>query len=167
MSTIHSVFRSDRTCLSKLMNVDKGTKNLWQPVEFGEFWHQQLDTPLEYNLTIRIKEATNTYAGASATSRTPPRTFRELLTGPHPPIELLKLVKDFAKRHAKTEDGRLPEDVASMLYFASIAVALVRCGERISRLNDDKLRKGAEWALDQSWLDEATRLLFVKARELV
>ena len=40
----------------------------------------------------RIPQATTTYAKASATTRTPPKTFRELLTGPHPPMELLKLV---------------------------------------------------------------------------
>jgi hypothetical protein len=124
-----------------------------------------IDAPLEFDLNTRIREATTTYAEASATTLTPPKTFRELLTGPHPPIELLKLAKDFAKTHAKADNGPLPRDIATMLYFANVAVALVRYGERITKLDDDKLRKGVEWAIAQSWLDETSRGWFYGGAE--
>ena len=57
----------------------------------------------------------------------------------------------------------MPRDIATMLYFACAAAALVRCGERITRLDDTKLREGLEWAIAQSWLDGTSRELFTAA----
>ena len=161
MSTIQNVFKTDRDRLARLM--DLGTRDLWQPAEFGEIWRQQLDSALEFDLSTRIREATTTYEKARATTRKAPRTFRGLLGSARPPIALLKLAKDFAKSHAKGQNAALPRDIATMLYFACAAVALVRCGERITRLDDKKFREGVQWAIAQSWLDETSRGWFSAA----
>jgi hypothetical protein len=43
------------------------------------------------------------------------------------------------------------------LYFLAVAVALAKCGCRISKLSGPALREGIAWARAQPWLDEITR----------
>jgi hypothetical protein len=69
---------------------------------------------------------------------------------------------------AKTSDRRsanpLPEEVATVLYYAAIAAALLRHGQRISRVSDATLREGTDWVLEQEWVAGPLRGLFVDAR---
>jgi hypothetical protein len=55
--------------------------------------------------------------------------------------------------------------VAEVLYFASIAAALVRRGKRISQLDDDTLRSCFERIMTEPWLDEDTRTLMRAGKE--
>ena len=45
-------------------------------------------------------------------------------------------------------------------WYAAILVARMRCGERISKLTEDELREGIDWAKRQMWLEEDLRKLF-------
>ena len=54
-----------------------------------------------------------------------------------------------------------------MLYFLTIVTAMIRCKERISRLNDESLRYGLRWALRQRWLDGPTRRILQQGLEAV
>lgn len=82
-----------------------------------------------------------------------------LLAHPNPPVELLKITKDFAKACRQNPRCPMPQEIASVLYFSSIAVALVRCRCRITGLTNDALAKGFRWVMDQPWLDISTRTL--------
>ena len=53
----------------------------------------------------------------------------------------------------------VPHEIASVLYIASIAAALVRCRRRITGLTNDALAEGFRWELSQPWLDAPTRAL--------
>lgn len=70
------------------------------------------------------------------------------------------MTKDFAKASSIHPDSPLPRDVARLLYFASIVVALLRCGEHISELNEESLRDGVASLIDQPWVNEQIRSLF-------
>jgi hypothetical protein len=59
-------------------------------------------------------------------------------------------------------EDEMPKEIAAVLYFAAIVVALRRCGARITRLSDGELRAGVEWVLAQPWIDPATRALFAE-----
>jgi RNA polymerase sigma-70 factor (ECF subfamily) len=85
------------------------------------------------------------------------RSFGELLHHPNPLPELLELAKEFAKEHRNDPESPLPREVATVLYYANIAVALARCGRHITRHDDATLRQGLEWGCAQPWVDEATR----------
>src|SRR5262249_34840287 len=100
-----------------------------------------------------------------------PANFAGLLSQPAPPVPLLELVKDFAKKSEEKRKGAaaqnpaegagpLPANVATVLYYASIIAARVKCGVRISKWDDARLRQGAQWALEQPWVDEPLRELF-------
>ena len=59
-------------------------------------------------------------------TRRPLRTFRELFHHPRPPVELLRLTKDFAKGRAGRSDAAVPKPIAEVLYTLSIVVAITR-----------------------------------------
>ena len=61
----------------------------------------------------------------------------------------------------------MPRPIASVLYFASIAAALVRCRRRITGLTNDDLVVGFRWMLAQPWLDTPTRTLINEGLHLI
>jgi hypothetical protein len=89
-----------------------------------------------------------------------PSSFAGLLHHSNPLLELLELAKDFAKDHRTDPESPLGREVATVLYYAAIAVALARCGARITRHDDATLQQGFQWGCQQSWVDEVTRELF-------
>jgi hypothetical protein len=93
------------------------------------------------------------------------KSFADLFVHPHPPPELLTLVKDFAKAQRVSPAGMLPPEVASVLYYAAIGAARLRLGQRISSLPDAELSEGCSWALDQSWVDARMKEIFIDLRQ--
>lgn len=91
----------------------------------------------------------------------------DLLFHSRPPVELLAMVKQFAKSNRGVRRGPLPRAAAIVLYYAAIAAALARCGERITSLDDEQLRQGFDWVLARRWVDEQTRALVSTARAVV
>ena len=87
-------------------------------------------------------------------------TLRQLLEQPNPPIDLLLEVKNLSKHAPK---GLFPLEMILLLYYGSIAAAMVRCGRRISKLPDEDLRNGFTWAIKQPWVPENIRELFRQA----
>ncbi len=85
------------------------------------------------------------------------QTVRELLEHPNPPIELLIRVKDLSKRRPR---DLFPPEMALLLYYGSIAAAMVRCGKRITKLRDEDLRNGFSWAVKEQWVPETICELF-------
>lgn len=88
------------------------------------------------------------------------RSARELLEHPAPSIELLIAIKTVAKCHPR---DLLPPEMSLLLYYGSIASALVRCGQRITKLPDEDLRNGFTWVIKQPWVPEGICELFRQA----
>jgi hypothetical protein len=89
-----------------------------------------------------------------------PNSLAGLLHHASPLLEWLEAAKDFAKEYRSDPESPLGSEAATVLYYATIAVALARCGARISRHDDDTLRQGFRWGSEQTWVDAATRGLF-------
>lgn len=87
-------------------------------------------------------------------------SVRELLESPTPDPEILIAAKDFAKRRPR---NLFPPEMALLLYYGSIAAAIVRCGQRITKLRDDDLRNGFTWAIKQPWVPQSICELFRQA----
>ncbi len=99
----------------------------------------------------------------AAAQGAPCQSFGDLLRQPSPPLELLELVKDFAKANADHPEHGLPKEIAAVLYYACIAAALLRLKARISKLSEADLGRGLRWAAEQPWLDEETTQLLAAA----
>jgi hypothetical protein len=82
----------------------------------------------------------------------------ELLLSPDPSIESLELVKEFAKDHRTDPESPLPPEVATVLYYASIASGLARCGKSISKHSRKTRREGFQWC-ERPWVDDEIREL--------
>lgn len=143
---------------AKMMDLHTEGQPLWSPEELGAILEHQLAAPIAFDLgamdpglSVRLP---------SLTAGEPPvKTFHDLFHHPYPPLELLLLTKDFAKRCHYWPDSPLPDEIASILYLLTIVAAMTRCHRSISRLDNNALRYSLEWALSQSWLDESTRKL--------
>jgi hypothetical protein len=88
----------------------------------------------------------------------PLETFGDLFQHPSPPLPLLRLAKDFAKcADTTTTAGQVPADIATALYFLTIATAILRHRSCITTLNIMELEEGLEWTSRQPWLDAPIR----------
>ena len=139
----------------------------WRAEEMGGILRHQLAAPLAADLASELAadedRSDPPRSAAEGTGDARPTTFGELLHHPNPPVELLRRVKQFAKACKLAGDGPLPGEVATVLYFASIVVARLRCGQQISELGDEAIRNGTAWALSRTWLDQPTRSIFDQA----
>jgi hypothetical protein len=138
---------------------------LWRPDELSAIFRHQMSAPILVDLggfdpatALRLK----TLSDAQSLLL---KSFSDLFHHPVPPLELLSLTKDFAKANMDHPDSSLPQEVAAVLYYASIATALVRLDSRITQLKDEELKRGLSWAGQLPWLDGQTRELLGKAME--
>jgi WD40 repeat protein/predicted Ser/Thr protein kinase len=150
-----------------MLALDTSTKYDWHRAELGSMLRHQLDSPLGFDLGNFAPESKATLDASHSTASTPLETFGDLLRHPHPPLGLLKVMKEFAKANRDNPESSLPTEIATVIYFAAIVVALMRCGQRITELDDDALRGGVEWVIGQPWVDELTRSLFRDALPLI
>ena len=149
--------------LSLLVESTADDQELWRPEEFGAIFRHQLTAPLRTDLAGLAPQLGEKLAGLRTPDGRPVATFGDLLRHPVPPVPLLELVKEFAKTSRRPGRRQLPPEVASMLYYLSIGIALFRCDHRLTRLSDPALREGFRWASAQPWADEATRDLLGSA----
>ncbi len=152
-------FPSVGSSLSSMMDLDESDGSPWAEEEFGAILAHQLAAPLEHDLRSVDPEVGERLRGLAAEGTAPLATFRDLLHHAQPPLQFLELTHKFAKRCHEGPERLLPSEVATILYLLSITVARTRCHARISRLDDQSLRVGLQWALAQSWPDEDTRRL--------
>ena len=61
----------------------------------------------------------------------------------------------------------MPREISSVIYFASILVAMTKRSRRITTLGDKSLRDAVRWALAQPWLDEITRAVFLDGQRFL
>ena len=143
---------------------DGAPARVWRPEELGAVFRHQMEAPVSVDLGAFGPGAAARLRILVEANNLLLRSFRDLFQHPAPPLELLELVKDFAKLNRDQRESVLPTEIATGLYFLSIAAALVRCSRRITALSDGELREGFAWALRQSWIDEAARGLLESAR---
>ncbi len=149
--------------LAKMFELGGEPQALWDPAELGTILKHQLAAPLEFDvLGLGGDQLRELRARCSAPAEI--RSFGDLLHHPRPPVELLELTKQFAKAGYGHSERPLPDEVAAVLYVASIVAALMRCGKRITRLGDEGIRFGVERALRQPWLDPSIRELLETGR---
>lgn len=144
--------------LAGLLECASSDQPLWRLEDLGGILAHQLGLPLGVQPALR--PAAESSGGAQALAL----TLRDVLHGPGAPsVELLAQVKQFAKQQRLAAEAALPREICTVLYYGSIAAALVHRRQRISRLSDDELVRGLSWMAGQAWVDGATRALASQA----
>jgi hypothetical protein len=154
--------RSAPKSLAALMAQGAERARLWRADELGAIFRHQLSAPILVDLGGLDSGAAARLKVLSEAQQLLLKSFSDLLLHPTPPVELLRLAKDFAKVNMDHPDGSLPNEVAAVLYYACIAAALARLDERISQLKDADLERGLRWAKDQPWVDKNIQQLLVQ-----
>ena len=148
---------SDPQSLTQMMNLDAGDQKLWGPEELGAILEHQLAAPLVCDLGSLDKGLVRRLKEFNSAGGTPLTSFEDLLHHPSPPVEFLELTKRFAKLCRSDHHVPLPGEIATVLYFLSIVVAMTRCGRRITKMDDRSLQYSLSWAIRQPWLDDSSR----------
>src|SRR5436309_2342668 len=161
--TEQTIFMTRPENLARILALDEEAGDLWAPDELRAIWQHQMNTATEVDLAGLNAPGAGPLQKSEAMQVFKEKTFRELFTTAEPPLELLKLTKEFAKQILKNSEETQLKEVASALYYASYAAGLVRLGKRIGSLEDRELRPGFAWGLNRSWLDEGTKKLFAEA----
>jgi hypothetical protein len=162
-----TIFLSGPASLARILAQDQPDAGLWAQQEMRAMWEHQMSALIEADLEIpqpgNSSAADDSEEGAGFTGK----CFRELLENSSPPLALLRLTKDFAKRTFKeAEDSQLKE-IAAALYYTSYAAGLTRRGQRLGGMETLELRGGFDWALGRAWLDDQTKELLSQGRKLL
>ena len=146
--------------LDRLIAFDADGRAIWPADDLRDTLRRQLRSHLLWQLRQPDPAHQRLLATLTHSTQYPLESFHDLLHHPRPPIELLRLTKDFAKLNHVDPSSLVPPEVSLLLYYGCIIVALLRCNQRISKLADDDLRNGLNWAVKQPWADQETRSLF-------
>ena len=158
-----AVLKSRANKLATLLATAEARARLWRPDELAAIFRHQMSAPMLVDLgTFDSRTATKLRTLSEAQGLLL-KSFTDLFHHPAPPIELLELVKDFAKANMDHSESGLPGEIAAALYYTSIAAALVRLDAHISQLPDADLQRGLRWTMEQAWLDVKTKELLAQA----
>jgi len=149
--------------LAALLATGEEHGRLWRAEELAAMFRHQLSAPVMVDLGGFDAHAAARLRAMADAQGLLLKSFGDLFHHPAPARDLLMLVKDFAKANLDHPESGLPDEIARALYFTSIAAALVRLDERISKLSDADLAAGLRWAETQEWLDDRTRALLAQA----
>ena len=127
--------------------------------QLSRMWQEQIEAPIRFESKFLTSDMIARLVDSAARGVAIPDRFSTLFARADPPIELLEYTKRLAKGVRHRPDS--PADkVATVLYYCAIAAALVRCGRRITELDDASLAFGINWVLEQNWIETPTRRLF-------
>jgi len=157
-----TLFFTKPEALAKLLALDDQATPLWNPQELKAIWQHQLGAGIETDLSTVASMLAQEFEKSPELKRLRTLTFSELLSHPRPPVILLKLTKEFAKQLLRDAEEAQLKEIASALYYASYAAGISHCGQRIGSLDEQEMKLGFQWAINQSWLDDKTKALFAE-----
>ena len=133
--------------------------------ELKAIWEHELASPLAFDLASLPAPAAAEFRLLCHAQGLVLRSLGDLLAHPLPPLRALELVKNFAKVNRESPHSGLPRPVATVLYYACIAAALLRHNSRITQLSAADLAQGFDWVLAQPWINGRTRAMIRLARQ--
>lgn len=144
--------------LARLLDIQSSREGTWQSAELGELFRDCLGTSVGDYLRPPAAGAPADFADDSPSEHAAVSLpLGELFHIADPPLGLLIAVKRRARRLMSPDASDLPAEIHRVVYFAAIAAALVRHGERISKSAPDVLKTGFEQVAQppsEDWLRE-------------
>jgi hypothetical protein len=157
-----SVFAAGAGQLAKMFALTEETSEIWSCSDMAAMLRHQLDAPVDPAAADR--ETGKSEGRERDKTDGIVKTYRDLFRSQKPCCELLVVAKEFFKGTAGPSSTRQPEqEVAYVMYLASIAVAQTKLKKSISSLSSERLSRGINWALSRGWLDKDLKELFEQA----
>jgi hypothetical protein len=164
-----STFGLNREKLAKLWNLGDDVPTERQPSDVAqdkaELLRNQLaeSLPLDAgmahilpNILTMVCEKLRPFTGCS---------FGALLVDPETDLLVIGTIKDLHKKRAESMPPGPLQDVATAIYYAAIASALVHHDVRITKLSHESLSRSFEELAKSDWLPVDMRQLFAKVHE--
>lgn len=159
------ILKASHEKLAGVFGLGRSEDRVWRPEELAAVFRHQMNAPVMVDLAGVEPALSGKLKTLCEAEGLVLKSFGDLFAHPQPPLELLRLVKEFAKANRSHVESVLPPELASVLYYLAIAAASVRWGGRISALGEHELRRGFDWALGQSWIDRVSRELLERAKQ--
>jgi hypothetical protein len=151
---------SDMACMLSVRGTSKGN---WQPAELRDLLRHCLEMPVSEYLAApaEMPGSLPEFSADSPSERAVVSiTLGELLQLAEP-LGLLIAVKRHARELARARDGGTLTELHTLVYFASIAAAMVRHGERITKSSPEVLRVAFARHAAAEWVDDRLRAIFL------
>src|SRR5579862_4558949 len=103
-----SLFKSRAQQLSTLMASGEERGPLWQPEELAAMFRHQMSAPVLMDLGSFDPRTANQLKALTAAQGLLLSSFADLFNHANPPIQLLQMVKDFAKANLDHPESGLP-----------------------------------------------------------
>jgi RNA polymerase sigma-70 factor (ECF subfamily) len=161
MPALDNSSSKELACLLSVRGMAEGN---WQPAELGDLLRHCLTVPASEYIESPGQPA-EFAADSSAECATADMALDELFQSAQPPLGLLIAVKRSARRLMDSGASDLPAAVHRLIYFAAIATAMARHGQRISRSSPDVLRVTWKCLAAESHVDDGLKRLFGTALE--
>lgn len=160
--SVRDVRNTDSFVLARLLSLGSDASETWTDNDLREMALQLLRGDLAVELSAWDSEAFADTVAECARSTPAITCLAEALRHPCPPMSLLEGVKDFAKRSRSAPGpvpggftaSLLPRELSAVFYHIAIALARLRHGVRISRLDDATCRDALKWVSAQEWVPE-------------
>jgi hypothetical protein len=94
------------------------------------------------------------------------KTLVELLLDPRTDLGLLRAIKECCKRLSSSLESKAEAAIATTLYYAAMASALVYHDKKITQHSYDALDEACALLMDKPWMDRELAALFCRARGL-
>lgn len=94
------------------------------------------------------------------------RSLGEVLLSPRSNVALLRSIKDCCKELSERLDSQAESAVATTLYFAALAGALVHHDRKITQHSCEKLDESFALLIEKKWMDQRLTELFSRARRI-
>jgi hypothetical protein len=94
------------------------------------------------------------------------RSFLDHMTAPVPVLEMLQLIKEFARHTRDDMSSPLRGTSATVLYFGAIAAAWRGCKAKITQISNEQLRERFAWAARQKGAEQLSALFAAAAAAL-
>jgi len=154
--------------LSKMMDLDPAVPDPWTTRDLPGMLRHQFAALLEFDLAsmkLPGRAAGNRKDALEGAAAAGVKSFEDLLFHQEPPLELLKLSKEFFKWRTQVCAKSTPEWKISYLFYLLSILAAGEGMQLLSTLSSTDLIKSTGWALKQGWVDEKTKELILSARK--
>jgi len=158
---------ASETRFADLLEAGLESTRPWRAEELAAAWDYHLSAPIEFELGAMSAHRARALRDLAMAQGLTVSSVRALMQHPVPPIELLTMIARFAKACLKAKDSPVLREVAGVLYYLAIAVAVTRLGTLVTRLRRADLMRGLDWALARPWVDQSSKATLEQARASV